>query len=384
MKDYIFNIHDVVLLMTVAESILLALLQAALPAQNRLYGRLLSGFLLVIAVAALNTLVLWNDQVHTTPTIDHYWVPYFLMVSLMLKGPALYLYVASITRSQFRLRPAHLAHLIPSLCAVLLMAFYNIDSNALRHIWAMGEPQPERLVTFLWDSAKLVPLVYSFAAVALVQRYRSELKDEYSHFSNTEPRWLNILTLGFFASWAWSTTVHILAKYTSAETADYLGIADNYFTFILINALFTYSLLYAHQLLTTRSEETRAPAEEKPSDSAIDRVLRAMETDKIYLQQNLNIEQFGARLDLPVKEVSSVINKHFGTNFFEFINSYRVEEAKRLLSDPAFSQKTILDVLLESGFNSKSAFHRFFKRLVGESPSEFRKRTLKEANNTPQ
>lgn len=379
MKDYIFNIHDVVLLMTVAESILLALLQAALPAQNRLYGRLLSAFLIVIAVAAATTLVLWNDQVHTTPTIDNYWIPYFLMASLMVKGPTLYLYVASITRARFTLKPLHLLHLLPALVAIALMAVFGIDGNSLRYIWTMGAPQPERVVTFLWDAAKLVPLVYSFAAVTLVQRYRSELKDEYSHFSNTEPRWLNILTLGFFASWAWSTTVHIVAKYTSPETADYLGIADNYFTFILINALFTYSLVYAHQLLTTRSEETRAPAEEKPSDSAIDRVREAMENDKIYLHPNLNIEQFAARLNLPVKEVSSVINKHFGTNFFEFINSYRVEEAKRLLADPALTDKTVLDVLLESGFNSKSAFHRFFKRLVGESPSEYRKRKHQES-----
>ncbi|WP_347330721.1 AraC family transcriptional regulator [Marinimicrobium locisalis] len=375
MKDYIFNIHDVVLLMTVAESILLALLQAALPAQSRLYGRLLSLFLIVIAVAAVTTLVLWNDQVHTTPTIDHYWIPYFLVISLMVKGPTLYLYVASITRADFTLKPLHLLHLLPALVAVALMAAFGIDSDSLRYIWAVGEPQPEQLVTSIWDAAKLVPLIYSFAAVVLVQRYRSELKDEYSHFSNTEPRWLNVLTLGFFASWAWSTTVHILAKYSSPETADYLGIADNYFTFILINALFTYSLVYAHQLLTTRSEETRAPAEEKPSDSAIDRVKNAMEGDKIYLQQNLNIEQFSMHIGLPVKEVSSVINKHFGTNFFEFINTYRVEEAKRLLADPDHAHMTILDILLESGFNSKSAFHRFFKRLVGASPSEYRKQT---------
>lgn len=373
MKDYIFNIHDVILLMTVAESILLALLQAAMPAKNRLYGRLLSSFLLIIATGCATTLILWNDQVHIGPTIDHYWIPYFLMVSLMLKGPALYLYVASITRAQFTLRSMHLIHLAPALASVVVMALFAIDSNDLRHIWAMGDDQPETVVTFLWDAAKLVPLVYSFAAVALVQRYRSELKDEYSHFSSTEPRWLNILTLGFFGSWTWTVIVHILAKYTSAETADYLGIADNYITFILINALFTYSLVYAHQLLDTRSEDTRAPTEDKPSESAIDRVRNAMETDKVYLQQNLNIEQFSAHLDLPVKEVSSVINKHFGTNFFEFINTYRVAEAKRLLADPSLADKTILDILLDSGFNSKSAFHRFFKRLAGMSPSEYRK-----------
>lgn len=383
MKDYIFNIHDVILLMTAAESILLALLQAAMPAKNRLYGRLLSAFLFIIAVAAAATLILWNDQIYLGHAIDHYWVPYLLIIALMLKGPALFLYVASITRAGFTLRSIHWAHLTPAIVCVLLMAVFGIHGNDMRHMWGPEQDAPEALVAFLWDAAKLVPLVYSLGAVILVQRYRSELKDEYSHFSSTEPRWLTILTLGFFISWSWSVMVHIIAKYSSDQTADYLGIADNYITFILINALFTYSLLYAHQLLATSKEDTRAPAEDVPSEPAIERVKNAMERDKAYLRANLNIEQFAAKVDLPVKEVSSVINKHFGTNFFEFVNSYRVAEAKRLLSDPQFKDKTILDILLESGFNSKSAFHRFFKRLAGMPPSEYRKKHGPHLEGTP-
>jgi AraC-like DNA-binding protein len=187
---------------------------------------------------------------------------------------------------------------------------------------------------------------------------------------------LNILTLGFYASWTWTTLVHIIAKFSSVETADTLGIADNYVTFVLINALFTYSLAYAHQLLTTRAEPARDSSETKPSGPAIERVQKIMEEDKIFLEQNLNIEQFSSRLGMPVKEVSAVINKHFGTNFFEYINSHRVNEAKALLADKSMEDKTILDILLDSGFNSKSAFHRFFKRLVGMSPTEYRKRAL--------
>src|SRR5690625_6459243 len=98
-----------------------------------------------------------------------------------------------------------------------------------------------------------------------------------------------------------------------------------------------------------------------------------MEEEKVFLRANLNIEQFSSMIDYPVKDVSSVINKHFGTNFFEFVNSYRVEEAKQLLTDPAHSDKTILDILLESGFSSKSAFHRLFRRLAGRPPAEYGK-----------
>lgn len=376
MKAYIFNIHDVVLIMTVAECILLALFQAALPVKNRLYGHLLSAFLVIIAADAATTLVLWNDQVHFGAAFDQHFLGYFLMTALMLKGPALYLYVASITRTNFALEPQHLWHLIPVAACVVVMMIFGIEGNDLRHIWPQGAQAPEALVNYLWDAAKLVPLAYAFAAVVLVRRYRSQLKDEYSHFSTTEPSWLNILSLGFFATWSWTLVVHIIAKHVSPETADVLGILDNYVAFILINALFTYSLAYAHQLLSTRTEQTRARAEDKPSATAIERVQRAMEQDKLYLEQNLNIEQFSSRIGLPVKDVSAVINKHFGTNFFEFINAYRITTAKELLGDPALADHTIMDILLESGFNSKSAFHRFFNRLVGVSPTAYRKGVL--------
>ncbi len=104
-----------------------------------------------------------------------------------------------------------------------------------------------------------------------------------------------------------------------------------------------------------------------------------MEVQKLYLKHNLNIEEFSKRIDLPIKDVSAVINKHYGTNFFEFMNKYRVEEAKRLLLDKNCADMTVLDILLQAGFNSKSAFHRFFNRLVGVSPTEFRKQALQKA-----
>lgn len=376
MKAYIFNIHDVVLVMTAIEAILLALFQAALPAKKRFSGPLLSVFLITIATLAAGTLILWNHHVQLHPVVDQYWVPYFLVLALMMKGPILYLYVSSITRSGFRLRVSDSLHLLPALAGCITLAIFGLDANDLRYDWPY-EPHPlQPAVNHLWDSVKLVPLGYALAAIVQVRRYQDQLKDEYSHFSTTGPNWLKVLTLGFFISWSWSALAHLMARFSTPETADYLGIADNYVTFILINALFTYSLVYAHQLLMIRTESVRPHEREKPSDSAVGRVKQLMDEDKVYLKHNLNIEQFAKRVELPVKEVSSVINKHFGTNFFEFINSYRIEEAKRLLADPTLTEKTILDILMDAGFNSKSAFHRFFKRLVGMSPSEYRRAAL--------
>ena len=373
MKAYIFNIHDVVLFMTAVEAILLALFQAALPAKKRLSASLLSTFLITIATLAACTLILWNNQMQLNSSVKQLWVPYLLVAALMMKGPILYLYVSCITQSGFQLRARHGLHLLPALAGCATLAIFGLDASDIRYDWPY-EPHPlQAVVNHLWDALKLVPLGYSLAALLQARSYQDRLKDEYSHFSTTGPNWLKVLTLGFFISWSWSAVAHLMARFSTPSTADYLGIADNYVTLILINALFTYSLVYAHQLLIIRTESVRPHEREKPSDSAVERVKQLMDQDKVYLKHNLNIEQFAKRVELPVKEVSSVINKHFGTNFFEFINSYRIEEAKRLLADPNLAEKTILDILMDSGFNSKSAFHRFFKRLVGMSPSEYRR-----------
>ncbi len=374
MKEHIFNIHDVVLLMTVAECVLLAIFQAVLPDKNRGSGILLNIFLLSIAVSTGCLLILWNDAVHTFQLFDVNLLPYFLCTALLLKGPTLYLYVCAITQQSFKFQQRQLVHLIPAvLCTIWLLCF-QLDSFDLR-FWTYDNKLRIKLVNTVWYFVKVMPLIYIIVAIGVLKTYRTQLKNQYSYFSPTEPGWLTILTIGFLFSWSLTLIVHITAQFVGPQIADSFGIVENYVVFILINALFTYSVVYAHQLLTTKPvvEVVKEKVDEKLTNSAILKVQRGMEIDKLFLKHNLNIDQFSKRIDLPVKDVSAVINKHYDTNFFEFMNKYRVEEAKRLLSDPSYANVTILDILLQAGFNSKSAFHRFFNRLVGVSPTEFRK-----------
>jgi AraC-like DNA-binding protein len=71
--------------------------------------------------------------------------------------------------------------------------------------------------------------------------------------------------------------------------------------------------------------------------------------------------------------LSNIINRHFACNFFEFINSYRVEEAKAMLADATLANKSMLDIMLDVGFNSKATFNTLFKKKTGMTPSEYRK-----------
>jgi len=67
-----------------------------------------------------------------------------------------------------------------------------------------------------------------------------------------------------------------------------------------------------------------------------------------------------------------IINRHFGANFYTFINSYRIEEAKKMLKDSAKKDITITEIYLAVGFNSKSVFYTFFKKLEGMTPTKYR------------
>ena len=379
MQKHIFNIHDVVLFMTMAECLLLVIFQTMLPVKNKLANRLLSGFMLSIALGAACVLILWNDDVHITAIFDDWLLPYCLTAAQLLKGPILLLYVASLTQDAFRLERKHLLHLLPLGITWVWLLSLSIGSEELR-FRALGQTPFEReLANAVWHFIKTVPLAYGIAAVLRVRAYRRSLENQYSHFSPLEPSWLNILSLGFLFTWTFSILVHLIANTVALSypsISDSFGIAENYLILILINALFINSLVHTHQLLTTKPEPPKDKSDEKLSDSAIAKVQEGMEIHKLFLKQNLNIEEFSKRIHLSVKDVSAVINKHHGTNFFEFMNSYRVEEAKRLLSDPAHADMTVMDVLLQAGFNSKSAFHRFFSRLVGMSPTEYRKQRL--------
>jgi AraC-like DNA-binding protein len=355
MQEHIFNIHDMVLFMTVAECFLLVIFQTILPVKNRLANYLLAMLLISIAIASACVLVLWNDDVGLFPLFDETLLPFFLVIAQLSKGPLLLFYVIALTQDAFALAKRHLLHLIPIAIALLWLVIFQINSSDLR-FRDLNDVDRE-IANAVWHFIKVMPFFYGLAAVYRVRLYRIGLHHQYSNFSSIEPSWLTILGLGFLLCWSFSILVHVIANtIASAQVSDWFGIAENYLIFILINA--------------TKPELIKDKTIEKITDSAIQKVQEGMEVQKLFLKQNLNIEEFSKRISLPVKEVSAVINKHYNTNFFEFMNSYRVAEAKRLLSD---TDKTVMDVLLDAGFNSKSAFHRFFSRLVGMSPTEYRK-----------
>jgi AraC-like DNA-binding protein len=99
-----------------------------------------------------------------------------------------------------------------------------------------------------------------------------------------------------------------------------------------------------------------------------------MNSLKPYLNPELTLMELAAKLSVSPHNLSQVFNCEIKKSFFDFVNEYRVGEAKKLLSSPQYSHYSILGIALDAGFNSKSAFYTAFGKHAGMTPSEFRKR----------
>ncbi|MEM6379680.1 MAG: helix-turn-helix domain-containing protein, partial [Bacteroidota bacterium] len=100
-------------------------------------------------------------------------------------------------------------------------------------------------------------------------------------------------------------------------------------------------------------------------------VTALMEADRPYLDPNLSLKDLAEMLALPSNYMSQLLNAGFDQNFSEFINTYRLEEFKQKIIDPQMRHLTILAMAYESGFNSKTVFNNFFKKMTGQTPRAY-------------
>jgi AraC-like DNA-binding protein len=96
-----------------------------------------------------------------------------------------------------------------------------------------------------------------------------------------------------------------------------------------------------------------------------------MELKKYYLEDTLSLPKLAQYTETTPHNLSYAINKGFGENFFQFVNRYRVEEARRLLLSSESAKLNMLGIAFECGFSSKTTFNTTFKKMTGVSPSEF-------------
>ncbi|MEL6134460.1 MAG: helix-turn-helix domain-containing protein [Bacteroidota bacterium] len=344
---------------------------------NRLANYLLAGFLVVMGLRIMVTLVmqigmpLWMSS-----------IPRMGFAFLFLYGPFYYFYLKSYIELDFQFRQAHLWHLLPFLLIIVLSVidFIWIGADA-EFIQTQLRDQPPPLPFRLISLCFIIHLsVYIVLGVRRVMFFRRYIKNSADEEEKGKVGWLAFL--------AWVLLLPIfsvmltLIIYGPPRGIPYpaVGVAL-LVSIITIAALIKPEILMGLQeILKVEEDEDIRPSRYESSSlevaqkNRIHRQLqKVMEEEKLYLDSNLTLGRLSDRLGVNSKYVSQVINEVQEQNFMDYINQKRIKRAEEMLLSPAFAQYTILAIAQEVGFHSKSTFYTAFKKFTGTTPTAFRK-----------
>jgi ligand-binding sensor domain-containing protein/AraC-like DNA-binding protein len=151
----------------------------------------------------------------------------------------------------------------------------------------------------------------------------------------------------------------------------------------LIGGLVYWLLYHQKKIKLAKQEEEFKKEKYKTSallpetvDQVLPKLTRLMQEEKVFLEPDLSLQKLSQQLHVHYNHLSRIINEHLGKSFNDFINSYRIEEARKKLADPIESQKTILEIAYDTGFYSKSVFNTAFKKFTGMTPSQYKKKIV--------
>ncbi|UYZ60660.1 helix-turn-helix domain-containing protein [Hymenobacter latericus] len=324
---------------------------------------------------------------------------YFPFSFYLGAGPLFYFYFRSLTNQQFRLSKRQLWHFAPAATYVAWYGVCFVLDVLVRHRW-LGQPLPEHygtkgaLISILavHDVASLLNYIslgaYGYLTLREFRQYTHYLNDNFSDTERRRFRWLRHALVAVLVGTVVSVAFSLV---DFGAGLSYVQFWYGYlFTGIIIYYLSIGGWQAQHQWRVPLHFEPQpvgyAPAAPKPvaeeqAETKTDaptaeqlrwaeRLEQLMLTERPYLEPDLSLADLAARLQTNTTTLSKVINSGFGQNFNDFVNSYRVREAERLLADPKYQHYTLVGIALESGFNSKSTFNRVFKKLKGETPSE--------------
>lgn len=295
-----------------------------------------------------------------------------------LYGPLIYFYVQNVVYRDFKFRLLHIIHLIPALLYYLyffisLFISLHIDNANLAD--SDTESEFSLAKALIIGSVFLYLLGYLWFARRAILFYRSEIRKNFSTVEGINLNWLMFILRSFVIITLIAMT-HNIQPILNSNTLNVVTlIALVVFIFYFINRVLVKALNYPEIL---SGIEWSAKEKYQGSNLSSDEIglinlklVSAIEDEKLFLNPDLTIKDVADHIGSNTKNVSQVINQIHHKNFFDFINSFRCAEVKQILE--AEEKSTIMEAMFQSGFNSKSSFNKEFKKLTGQTPTEFKK-----------
>lgn len=384
MVESIVLMFENIVLVVFFSHLLVATFLCSLSTGNRLSHKLFAAYLLVVVIDLSN--IIFNNFYQAYPDLDmlRYNISLFI-------GPTLYLYVKSTIYNDFKLKIKHFVHTIPYViaCLVMIPNFFSVG-NVSKQLWYDNFTAVPEL-TFIHFMTTVQVGLYLLAIYKHLIRYRKVVVENYSNADRLNKRWLTQLIYLF-------TLIYIIGlgrmffRFSIYHDYDYERLVQ---LIMIISMLLSicwilWQALHKPELFTGVSstievidelvasqEHSSAPKistiETEKYDAIVSRLRNYMQQSKPFLDPSLSLETLAERINLPSSELSLTINRIIGQHFFDFVNLYRINLAAEMLIANEQQPKTVLEILYEVGFNSKSSFNTAFKKHLLMTPSQYRK-----------
>lgn len=290
-----------------------------------------------------------------------------------LWGPLMFFYVKSQVKSPFRFSYKALIHLLPFIIlSILVISKYYILSNEMKYT-ILRKHTLDDWFYYLNTPFYILLFAYNFSALYLLINYQRSLKEYCSFDVKQNLIWLKIVLYGYIGICIFNVMIIFLHQYFS-NSPEVLMITLFAPYLIFFNILFYKALI--HPYIIIQPHELPKSQTLILNDQEIQNCSKIIEeyifTQQLYLNPALTLKDMSETIGIAERNISYTINRNYNQNFFMFINSYRVEEAKRLLTGFDKTKTTMQGVAFDAGFNSRSAFYEAFKKHTGMTPTEYR------------
>ncbi|MCK9423452.1 MAG: helix-turn-helix transcriptional regulator [Bacteroidales bacterium] len=297
--------------------------------------------------------------------------PIFLVrQTSFLIGPLIYFYVNSFLKRKEFINVRSLFHFIPFITVILfLLIFYRYNNHFI--IWAS--------VLNFFDI--ILILVHNFIYIVLAVLSMRSMNISFLSFYkritiSPHITWLQIVLLGFIV--VWIVNLNSFAFVTIFQRDRWCAFTASIYAltaFLFVNALIFFLLLKPDvYYIITKYKNNKLKDPDKRE--YLQRLNSFMETNKPFLNPEISLESLANEISVNPRILSQIINETYNKNFKGYISEFRIKESMKMLADSNHSKLTILEILYQVGFNSKSAFNNQFKLYTNLTPQEYRSKFI--------
>jgi len=346
--------------------VLLAILFLFKKKGNSFANRMLALYTFLFAFEMLNNCLRWSEWLYTKDFI-HLDLTHFPLWTIY--GPLLFIYVRNVLKGTHFLFTDLLFLIPPAILIGAISPFYFLGTTTKLEVVTSGRTW--EYAAFPSYAIWLVILLMFFYAFLT---YFTFSKDRRLGFrENLWLKWFVASYSGFVLSFA----LYIFLVRFQLMNPSYDYLVDMAIVFFI--GMLAYFGFVQPEVFLGKSVEKILPFVKYKKTGLSDalslemknKLIRIMETEKPYLNHELRLDDLSRLMNLSRNHTSQIVNEHFNLSFFDFINKYRVKDAKNLLMNNEINKLTMTQIAYDVGFNNRASFYKAFKKFTAYNPSAY-------------